>query len=45
MGLIGGPEVPLASKLSGKPLGDAIPEIDRMIKVLEAAHAAMPGVA
>jgi hypothetical protein len=44
MGLIGGPQVPLASKLSGKPLDEAVPEIDRMIKLLEAAHGAVPGV-
>jgi hypothetical protein len=44
MGLIGGPEVPLPSKLSGKPIGDALPEIEQMIRLLEAAHSAVPGV-
>jgi hypothetical protein len=44
MGLIGGPQVPLASKLAGKPLDEAVPELDRMIKLLEVAHGAVPGV-
>jgi hypothetical protein len=44
MGLIGGPQVPLASKLSGKPLDQAVPELDHMIKLLEFAHGAVPGV-
>jgi hypothetical protein len=43
MGLIGGPQVPDLSKLAGRPLDQTIPPLDDLIKVLNAAHSAIPG--
>ncbi len=43
MGLIGGPEVPDLSDLVGRPLDDAIPPFDALIKTLEAVRTAVPG--
>lgn len=44
LGLVGGREVPLPSKLSGAPLDEAVPQIEAIIRALEAAHGAVPGV-
>ncbi len=43
MGLIGGPQVPDLKDLAGRPLADAIPPFDALIKALEAARTAVPG--
>jgi hypothetical protein len=43
MGLIGGPQVPDLSNLVGRPLDDAIPPFDALIKTLEAVRTAVPG--
>jgi hypothetical protein len=43
MGIIGGPEVPDLSNLTGRPLDETIPPIDDLINALEVARTAIPG--
>lgn len=42
LGMVGGPEIPDLSDLAGRPLDEAIPPIDDMIKTLQVARSAVP---
>lgn len=42
LGTIGAPEVPDLSSLAGRPLDDAIPPIDAIVKSLQAVRSAVP---
>ncbi|MDY0004848.1 MAG: hypothetical protein RBU30_26355, partial [Polyangia bacterium] len=42
LGMVGGPEIPDLSDLSGKPLGEALAPLDALVTTLEQARAVVP---